>query len=81
MTIEPHRQIIIHQTMGGTGLYRDAWEDTSPEGRRVVIEAVRDWLRAERQRGLAGHWTYQLPRHTAVYKAWKIEQTLAGEPQ
>ena len=80
-TLEPHRRVMLDQSRGGSGLYMEAWRDTSPEGRRRVIEAVGAWLRAERQRGLAGNWTYQLPRHTAVYKAWEIEKTLARGTQ
>lgn len=79
-TLEPHRRVLIDQTRGGSGLYMEAWRDTSPAGRRVVIDAVQTWLKVERQRGLDRHWAYSLPRHTAVWKAWKIEKNLAGAP-
>ena len=76
-TLEPHRRVMIKETLGVGQLGMHAWLDTSPEGRRRIIEAVGVWLQAERQRGLKGHWTYSLPAHTAVYKAWEIEQRLA----
>ena len=79
-TLEKHRRVMISESHGGTGLYMEDWRDTSPAGRRKVISSVEAWLKAERQRGLDRHWAYSLPRHTAVWKAWKIEKTLAGAP-
>ena len=76
-TLEPHRRVMIKETLGVGQLGMHAWLDTSPEGRRRIIEAVGVWLQAERQRGLKGHWTYSLPAHTAVYKALQIEKRLA----
>jgi hypothetical protein len=81
MTIEPHRRVMIRETLGVGQLGSEAWQDTSPEGRQRIIAEVGVWLRAERQRGLNGHWTYSLPAHTAVYKALQIEKKLAGGTQ
>lgn len=75
-SLESHRRVMVDQTAGGTGLEAQAWRDTSPEGRLRVIAATAHWLQAERQRGLARHWTYSLPRHRAVHKAWEIEKKL-----
>jgi hypothetical protein len=47
--------------------------DTSEAGRSLLIERIRNALRAERQRGLAGHWTYDLARHAAMLAAYRAE--------
>ena len=31
------------------------------------FDALKQRCREERARGLAGHWTYDLPRHRAIY--------------
>ena len=31
-------------------------------------------LRAERKRGRAGHWAYDLARHAALHRAWIAER-------
>ena len=38
-------------------------DDESPPARRRILGRLRKALRAERRRGLAGHWTYDLARH------------------
>jgi hypothetical protein len=54
-------------------------EDESREGRVHIIARLRRALRAERQRGLAGHWTYDLARHAELLRVYKQElQALAG---
>jgi hypothetical protein len=53
--------------------------DPSPAGRRHRIKLLRSTLRAERQRGLAGHWTYDLARHAALLSWYRAEVSeLAG---
>jgi hypothetical protein len=47
--------------------------DESPEGRRLVLAKLRRALRAERRRGLAGHWSYDLNRHLGLLSAYKGE--------
>jgi hypothetical protein len=45
--------------------------DRSPAGRMRLLAVLRRALRAERNRGLAGHWTYDLSRHAqllAIYR-------------
>jgi hypothetical protein len=32
-------------------------------------------LRVERQRGIAGHWTYDLARHARLLRAYRAETT------
>lgn len=54
-------------------------EDTSLEGRQRLILKIERALRAERRRGLAGHWTYDLARHAALYDAWQEERASLDE--
>jgi hypothetical protein len=50
--------------------------DESPEGRRRVLVKLRRALRAERRRGLAGHWSYDLNRHLGLLSAFRGERAL-----
>jgi len=47
--------------------------DTSIAGRRRRIALLRRALRAERRRGLAGHWTYDLSRHAGLLACYRVE--------
>lgn len=51
-------------------------EDVSPEGILHVLTKLRRALRAERTRGLRGHWTYDLNRHIGLWSAYKGELAL-----
>ena len=51
--------------------------DMTPSGRERRIALLRKALRAERRRGLAGHWTYDLGRHSALLHCYKREVELA----
>ena len=54
-------------------------EDESAAGRLRIVAKLRKALRAERQRGLAGHWTYDLARHADLLRVYKQElQALDG---
>lgn len=52
--------------------------DTSREGRLRLVAKLHRALKAERRRGLAGHWTYDLARHAALLAAWRRERALLG---
>jgi hypothetical protein len=39
----------------------------------LLLARLRRALRAERQRGLAGHWTYDLARHAQLLRAYRAE--------
>lgn len=39
----------------------------------IIVRRLHAALRAERQRGLAGHWTYDLARHTQLLAAYRAE--------
>lgn len=39
----------------------------------LLLARLRKALRAERQRGLGGHWTYDLARQTLLLRAYRAE--------
>lgn len=45
-----------------------------PAGHRALIAKIERALRAERRRGLAGHWTYDLARHSQLLSALRHER-------
>jgi hypothetical protein len=53
--------------------------DKTPAGRRAIIRRLARALRAERNRGRAGHWTYDLNRHVALWQAYRAERAAIGE--
>jgi hypothetical protein len=48
-------------------------DDETREGRRCILGRLRRALRAERQRGLAGHWTDDLARHAELARVYRLE--------
>jgi hypothetical protein len=52
--------------------------DDSPAGRRAILARLARALRAERNRGRAGHWTYDLNRHVGLAQAYAAERARAG---
>ncbi|PPD27253.1 MAG: hypothetical protein CTY20_13140 [Hyphomicrobium sp.] len=46
-------------------------------GPQQFLGRLRRALRAERQRGIAGHWTYDLSRHAQLRDALDCEEALA----
>lgn len=44
--------------------------------RREIIARLETALRAERRRGIAGHWTYDLQRHAMLSAALAAERRL-----
>lgn len=51
--------------------------DMTATGREKRLGLLRKALRAERRRGHAGHWTYDLGRHSALLRCYKRESELA----
>lgn len=47
--------------------------DMSAEGTARIVAALKKALRAERRRGQAGHWTYDLNRHISLATALRAE--------
>ena len=48
--------------------------DESEAARRQILARLARALRAERMRGRAGHWTYDLNRHIALHQAYEGER-------
>jgi Family of unknown function (DUF6477) len=57
----------------------DRLADGSPENRRRIVAALARALRAERNRGRAGHWTYDLNRHIGLKQAYAAERRLVAK--
>ena len=55
--------------------------DQSLEGRRRRLALLRRALRGERRNGMAGHWTYDLARHAALFACYQREVALGGLTQ
>jgi hypothetical protein len=47
----------------------------SPADHARLLARMRRALRVERQRGIAGHWTYDLARHARLLRAYRAETT------
>src|SRR5437763_1915160 len=52
----------------------DEMAGVEPETTRRILLKLARALRAERSRGRAGHWTYDLNRHIGLLQALKAEQ-------
>lgn len=48
--------------------------DRSLYGRTALVAKLARILAAERARGLAGHWTYELARHRALLAIYRREK-------
>jgi hypothetical protein len=48
--------------------------DRSPRTVRSILAKLARALRSERNRGRAGHWTYDLNRHIALRQAYEAEK-------
>ena len=55
------------------GLWPREIHDMSMVGTLTIIAKLRQALRAERRRGSAGHWSYDLERHLSLTRAIKAE--------
>lgn len=53
-------------------------DDETPEGRRRIVCKLRRALRAERRRGVSGHWTYDLARHAELLRIYRLELASSG---
>jgi hypothetical protein len=56
-------------------LWPEELADASIAGRSKLVQMLERALRAERQRGVGGHWSYDLSRHAALMWALKAERT------
>jgi|LNFM01.1.fsa_nt_gb hypothetical protein len=48
-------------------------EDRTFLGRAALLAKLEQALRAERARGIAGHWSYELAHHTALFAVYRRE--------
>jgi hypothetical protein len=48
-------------------------EDETLAGRERLLTRLRSALRAERRRGISGHWTYDLARHIELLRIYRAE--------
>lgn len=56
-------------------------EDESATARKWIVAKLHSALRAERRRGVAGHWTYDLARHVELLRVYRQElAALTGLP-
>jgi hypothetical protein len=63
-------------------LWPSELKDETPAGRLRVLAKLRRALRAERRRGISGHWSYDLNRHLGLLSAYKGELALSDlQPQ
>ncbi|SDB31151.1 DUF6477 family protein [Bauldia litoralis] len=56
----------------------DQIADDTMETRRAILARLARALRAERSRGRAGHWTYDLNRHIGLRQAFEAERRRLG---
>jgi hypothetical protein len=61
------------------GLWPKDLDPTTVESRAQLVAKLERALRAERRRGLAGHWTYDLARHVQLVQACHEERRLMTE--
>lgn len=54
-------------------LWPDEILDVDRADHDLIIARLRRAIRSERQRGLAGDWTYDLNRHAALIRAYRAE--------
>jgi hypothetical protein len=60
-------------------LWPEELADTSIAGRTKLVQLLERALRAERQRGVGGHWTYDLSRHASLMWALREERAALNE--
>jgi hypothetical protein len=54
--------------------------DVSPNAQRAIVARLARALRAERNRGRARHWTYDLNRHIGLMQAYAAERSRTVGP-
>jgi hypothetical protein len=59
---------------GLIGIWPSELRTESLEATVRIVALLRKAIRSERQRGRAGHWTYDLNRHLALADALRVEQ-------
>ena len=63
-------------------LWPQELDDLSAAGHQSIVGKLKRALRAERRRGIAGHWTYDLARHVELLHLYRQElAALTAGPQ
>jgi len=70
---EPHLPRLI-------GVSEEHLIDVSPNAQRAIVARLARALRAERNRGRARHWTYDLNRHIGLMQAYAAERSRTVRP-
>lgn len=60
-------------------LFADELTTPTLAAHRRLLDLIRRALRAERNRGIAGAWSYDLARHSALLRAWRAEHAAYAE--
>jgi hypothetical protein len=64
---------------GLIGVWPSELRTESVDAAARIVALLRKAIRSERQRGRAGHWTYDLNRHLALVEALRAEQARLRE--
>ncbi len=59
------------------GLWPHELDDETATGRQQILAKLKRALRAERRRGVTGHWTYDLARHIELLHLYRQELAVA----
>jgi hypothetical protein len=70
---EAHAYVRDRDLPGLIALWPQERADHSQEGSLLILSKLGRALRAERRRGRAGHWSYDLNRHLGLMGAYKGE--------
>ena len=54
-------------------LWPAEYQNMTRAGHARLLARLRRALRAERQRGIGGHWSYDLARHAQLLRAYRAE--------
>ena len=77
-SIRPPRAVLDRRTAlpRVLALWPQEIDDVSVAGRQIALAKLKRALRAERRRGIAGHWTYDLARHVELLHLYRQELAL-----
>lgn len=76
---ERRRLVILGRLLPGTTVAEI--DDISPDGRAAILRRIERAVTGEERRGVAGHWTYDPTRLTALRQALAGERLAASAPR
>lgn len=68
-----HERATRHDLAALIPIWPHELADRTHGGRLALLSRLRRALRSERQRGIAGHWAYDLARHARLVAAYRVE--------